>query len=98
VLVRGHPDLAENPIIAWVRDGEPGLTVRPPLVGPLDPLPSVELGEALLHEREPEDVRIGARRCDVGGVTDTKRAQPDPAGTKRWIRWTPRHAASLADR
>lgn len=98
VLVDGHPHLAENPIIGRVHDGEPGLPMRPPLVGPLDPLPSVDLGEALLHEREPNDVGIGARSCDIGGVTDTERAQHDPAGTERRIRRTPTHAASLAER
>jgi len=72
--------------------------VRPPFVRLLDPLLSVDFGEALLHEREPDDVGIGARGCDFGSITDSERAQHDPVGTKRWIRRTPTHASSLAER
>ena len=41
-----------------IDDGETRMAHRPPTVAVVNPLASLSLSEAILHERETEDVRV----------------------------------------
>jgi hypothetical protein len=45
-------------IVVCIHDGETRMADRPPLVAGVNPLASLCLREAILHEGETEDVRV----------------------------------------
>lgn len=56
IEVQSH--FPEEVIVVSIDDGENGMAERPPLVASLDPIASLYLSKAFLHEGEAEDVRV----------------------------------------
>src|SRR3974390_432636 len=78
-------------IVVCMDNGEEWMAHRPPLVAGGNPLASLSLREAILHERKAEDVQVPTCRGDGGSIAHLERTESYATILQSRRRWDPFH-------